>query len=472
MQYYLLPFRFERLDNHEILINEVGDYLVAPDGTVNRIVGREILPTEALYKDLIASFFISESPISDLIDILAVRLRTKKSFLNEFTSLHIFVLTLRCNQNCIYCQASSKTSGATAFDMKKKDISRSVDLMFKSPANHITMEFQGGESSLVPDLLCYAIECAESQNKKFQKSITYVLCTNSINLTPEVLSICKQYKVLISTSLDGPDFLHNHNRGKADSYTQVIAGITKARNILGNDQISALMTTSEFSLDYPREIVDTYIQNGFNSIFIRPLNPYGAAIEHANWDVYFDKFIDFYKSVLDYIIDINLSGKVFIEEFSALILRKILTPFSVGFVDLQSPAGIINSVVVYNYDGYVYASDESRMLAENIDYTFRLGHVSHKYEDIFYGKKAQDLSQLLATEFIAGCSDCAFQTYCGADPVRNYSTQGDPYGFRPTSSFCRKHHAIIKHLFSLLTERGNEVLSVFKLWINRSENQN
>ncbi len=65
----------------------------------------------------------------------------------------------------------------------------------------------------------------------------------------------------------------------------------------------------------------------------------------------------------------------------------MLTPFTTGFVDLQSPAGIINSVVVYNYDGYVYASDESRRLAEYHDYTFRLGHVTDKYENLFYGKK-------------------------------------------------------------------------------------
>ena len=33
----------------------------------------------------------------------------------------------------------------------------------------------------------------------------------------------------------------------------------------------------------------------------------------------------------------------------------MLTPFNVGFVDLQSPAGLINGVIVYNYDGTVYA---------------------------------------------------------------------------------------------------------------------
>ncbi len=467
--YYLLPFRFERIDNKEIIVNEVGDFLVVETNTVDRIVNRKISQNEELYKDLISSFIITEQPIPDLIDNYATRLRTKKSFLDGFTSLHIFVLTIRCNQNCIYCQASSTECNVSTYDIKKEYLVSAIDLMFKSPSPFLTIEFQGGEPTLVPDLLQYAIEETEKKNTEYQKQITYVLCTNSINLTDKLIEICNKYKILISTSLDGPEFLHNRNRGKIDSYQKVIKGIEKARNILGINQVSALMTTSEYSLNYPKEIIDSYLHNGFYSIFLRPLNPYGLATDNSDWDTYFEKFIEFYKTALDYIIDLNRKGIFFIEELTTLILRKILTPFPFGFVDLQSPAGIINSVIVYNYDGYVYASDESRMLAEYDDYTFRLGSVSDKYEDIFYGKKAQDLAQVWATEFIAGCSDCAFQSYCGADPVRNYSTQKDPYGFRPTSSFCKKHKAIIFHIIKLLTERENEVLPIFKEWLRRNE---
>jgi His-Xaa-Ser system radical SAM maturase HxsB len=467
--YYLFPFRFERIKNQEIIVNEVGDFLAVPLNTVNRIVSRELNSDEELYKDLIASYFISEEPISELIDNYATRLRTKKSFLDGFTSLHIFVLTIKCNQNCIYCQASSKENQSSSYNMKKDDLEKAVELMFQTPSFSITMEFQGGEPTLAPELLRYTIELAERKNEIFGKKITYVLCTNSINLTEETIGICSNYKVLISTSLDGPEFLHNQNRGKIDSYQRVVAGIEKARCNLGYDRVSALMTTSELSLNYPIEIIDSYLKNGFNSIFLRPLNPYGLATENSNWKLYFEQFVEFYKTSLDYIIELNKKGVFFVEELTALILSKILTPFPIGFVDLQSPSGIINSVVVYHYDGYVYASDESRMLSEYGDYTFRLGHVSDKYENLFYGKKAQQLAQLWATEFIAGCSDCAFQSYCGADPVRNYSTQGDSYGFRPSSTFCKKYKAIISHLFELILERKTEVMPIFKQWIRRNE---
>ncbi len=136
-----------------------------------------------------------------------------------------------------------------------------------------------------------------------------------------------------------------------------------------------------------------------------------------------------------------------------------------GYVDLQSPAGILNSVVVFNYDGKIYASDEARMIAESKDYKFQVGVLGESsYEEVFYGEKILEIAESWSNESLAGCSDCAFQPYCGADPVLNYATQGDLYGFRPTSIFCKKNMEIIRFLFELMTEdKENE--RIFKSWI-------
>lgn len=464
MSYHLLPFTFTRISGKEVLVNELGDILISPNGTVAKIVNREPISDELL-KSLFANFFISDTLIPELNDVYTQRLREKKRFLDAFTALHIFVLTLRCNQNCVYCQASSVNESCAAVTMSKHTMKRSVELMFRSPSEYLTMEFQGGEPSLEPDLLRYGIECAEEINKTEKRNINYVLCTNCVNLTDEVLDICKQYKVLISSSLDGPAFLHNTNRGKKDSYEKVVAGFEKARAALGVDQVSALMTTSELALDYPCEIIDEYSRLGFTSIFLRALNPYGLAASNPDWERYTNRFIEFYKTALEHIIDLNKNGTFFIEEFAAIILKKMITPFTAGFVDLQSPAGIINSVLVYNYDGYVYASDESRMLAEFGDYTFRLGNVNEPYENIVYGKVAKNAAKHWANEALAGCADCGVRAFCGADPVRNHSTQNDLYGYRPTSLLCRKNKAIIEYIISLIIERYDEVMPIFKSWL-------
>ena len=463
--YKLLPFKFTRINSKELIVNEVGDYLFVPYGTVRRILERNILRTEELYKDLLANYIICEDYNLYLLEILATRIRTKKSFLDGFTALHIFVLTLRCNQKCIYCQASSREQTAQKKDMKMSDLDLAIDLMLKSPNKHITMEFQGGEPSLVPELIRYAIEETERKNISIGKDIKYVICSNIINLSDEFLNLCEQYHVFISTSLDGKEELHDINRGVKGSYSKFCNSLCILKEKLGSNRVSPLMTTSELSLAYPKQIIDAYRKFGFSYIFLRPLNPYGRAKNNKNWEQYFERFVEFYKQALEYIFEINKHGEFFIEGFTAMIMKKILTPFPIGFVDLQSPAGIINSVIVYNYDGYVYCSDESRMMAEYADYTFRLGKMTDKYEDLFYGRTAQNLSRVWATEYIAGCSDCAFQQYCGADPVRNYSTQGDWYGFRPTSLFCQLHKDIIEYLFEIIDKRGEEILPIIRKWI-------
>lgn len=463
--YHLLPFDFTNISNKEVLVNELGDMIIVPNGTVAKIIDKSI-EKDNLYKSLVANFFISEELVPPLIDVYAERLREKKRFLDNFTGLHIFVLTLRCNQNCVYCQASSQNEYSQGCSMSIETMERSVELMFKSPSPHLTMEFQGGEPSLMPDLIEFGIKKAEEINKSENRIITYVLCTNSIHLTDRMLDICKQYNVLISTSLDGPAFLHNSNRGKADSYEKVTAGIAKARKVLGDNRVSALMTTSMDGLNYPVQIVDEYEKLGFNSIFLRALNPYGLATNNDDWEGYANRFIQFYKDAFEHILNINKQGRLFIEEFAAIILRKMLTPYCTGFVDLQSPAGVINSVLIYNYDGYVYASDESRMLAEFKDFTFRLGSVNDKYENIVFGEKAKRIANVWANEALAGCNDCALKAYCGADPVRNHSTQGDMYGHRPTSLLCKKNKAIIEYIISLIIEREDEVMPIFRKWLS------
>lgn len=462
--YYLLPFDFTEISRKEVLVNELGDMIVSPKGTVQKIVDRS-LPKNDLYKSLVSNFFISEQIIPPLVEVYAERLREKKRFLESWTGLHIFVMTLRCNQNCVYCQASSQNEDSVGCSMSKETMAKGVELMFRSPSDSITMEFQGGEPTLVPDVIEYGIQLAEEKNKTANKEIHYVLCTNSIRLTDRMLEICKKYGVVISTSLDGPAFLHNANRGKLDSYEKVVAGIAKGREAVGHEKVSALMTTSVEGLNYPIEIVDEYVKLGFRSMFLRALNPYGLATHNDNWSDYTNRFIEFYKKAFEHILDLNKQGTYFVEEFAAIILRKILTPYCTGFVDLQSPAGVINSVLIYNYDGGVYCSDESRMLAEFNDYTFKLGSVNDRYEDLVFGKKAKEIANIWANEALAGCSDCAIKQYCGADPVRNYSTQGDMYGNRATSLLCRKNKAIIEYLISLMIERPDEVMPIFRSWV-------
>ena len=472
-KYFLLPFRFHHINTDiEVLVNETGDFLLVPTGTAKKVILRQIdkVTDDELYGDLIANFIISETQIPPLIDVLATKYRTKKSFLDNFTTLHMFVISLRCEHTCHYCQVSRVTQDKTKYDMQEVHIDKGIEIMMQSPNPNLTMEFQGGEPLLAFDKVQYAVNKAKEQAIIHNKSMTYVICTNLAVIELEMLEFCRENDILISTSLDGPEYLHNPNRPRPakNSFELVKKGIELSREILGFDRVSALMTTTNLSLQYPIEIVDTYLEFGFKNIFLRPISPYGFAVHNEKKNKYeTDKFLEFYKKGLDYIIDLNLNGTYLIEDYARIILTKMLTPFPIGYVDLNSPAGLINNSIVFNYNGKVYASDESRMLAEMKDESFLLGDLlTSSYEEIFYGENSQKIAQYWSNESLAGCSDCAFQAYCGADPVHNHATQGNMYGYRPTSTFCHRNMEVIRYIFERM-HQDKKVEKIFRNWIAR-----
>jgi His-Xaa-Ser system radical SAM maturase HxsB len=468
--YCLLPFRFLRFDTDRyVLVNEVGEYLFVTPAVLQDLVHHRIQPTNSTYRDLKRKHFLLDSASETPLELLAAKYRTKKSFLRGFTGLHIFVVTLRCDHSCPYCQVSRVSVDRDRYDMSPETVARAIDLMFRSPSRDLKVEFQGGEPLLNFDLIRRIVEAVEARNAVEQRDIQFVVATNLAPLTDEMLEFFREHRVAISTSLDGPEFLHNANRPRPgnDSYVRTISGIRRTRAALGSDAIAALMTTTRLSLRHPREIVDEYVTQGFHSIFLRPLTPLGfAAKTKRSLGYSMAEFVEFYRIALEYLLDLNQRGVFIAETYAQIILTKILTPFATRYVDLQSPGGLGIGVAVYNYDGDVYASDESRMLAEMGDHSFRLGNVhKHSYEEIFGGPLLASIVENSCVESLPGCSDCPYQPYCGADPVLHYATQGDLVGHRPTSEFCTKNMTIINLLLRLL-EDHSVTSQIFWSWIH------
>lgn len=475
--YSLLPFRFMRLDSkRELLVNEAGEFVIAPSGTVRELVGRGLDSSSSLFRTLKAKHFLFTQDSSPLLDVLAAKYRSKRAHLKGFTQLHMFVVTLRCEHTCQYCQVSRQTTDKSRYDMSQSSADKALSLMFRSPAADLVLEFQGGEPLLNFDLVRYIVEQAEIKAEQTGKILRKVIASNIALLTREHLQFMKQHEVDLSISLDGPAQLHNSNRPRPgnDSHERVEANLAMAREVLGFDKVSALMTTTRRSLEHPVAIIDEYRRLRFPSIFLRRLSPYGFAVRTRSKTGYdTERFLEFYRQGLEYIIQLNRAGTYFVEVYTKLLLTKILTPFATTFVDLQSPAGAGIKAVSYNYDGDVYASDESRMLAEMDDTAFRLGNVhENTYEQIFGGSTLRRMVASSCVESLPGCNDCALQVYCGGDPVFNHATQGDLIGHRPTSSFCRTNMTIMQNLFRMIATEDAELMRIFMSWIrNMPQNE-
>jgi His-Xaa-Ser system radical SAM maturase HxsB len=348
---------------------------------------------------------------------------------------------------------------------------KAVEMAFSSPARYIKIEFQGGEPTLNIDVIKRIVEYAEELNVIHGKKVDYVLCTNLFYLPKDISDFIEKKNIFISTSLDGPQDIHDacrKTRQNKGSYDAVIDNIIQLRDRLGGDKISALVTVTPYNMNRMRDVVDEYMKHNFNSIFIRNVNPFGRF--HANSGLLkysVDNFVRSYTEVLKYIIDINIRGTFFSEYYAILLLSRILTPYATGFVDLQSPSGAGISGVIYDYNGDVYVSDEGRMLAAtNGDNTFCLGNVCcNTWQDIFCGFDLFGLTAKSCLEAVPGCSWCVYLPYCGSDPVRNYFEYGNVIGKRPESSFCQIHKKLFDMLFNYLEDSPDDIHDVFWSWL-------
>jgi len=350
-----------------------------------------------------------------------------------------------------------------------------VDMIFQCPSPSIKIEFQGGEPLLNFPVIVEIVEYAKTVNRRFKKNVSFVICTNLSLLNNEILSFLKKHHIEVSTSLDGPKELHDSNRILRDggsSYELFVKNLEMTRSVMGEDSAGALLTITRTNINRLREVIDEYVRLGFRNIFLRSLNPYGYAQKKTGKKLQYsiDDYVAAYKDALQYIIDLNIQGHHFSESFTTILLTRILTPFATGFVDLQSPTGAGILGVIYDHDGSIYPCDEGRMLAAMGDPHFCLGDV-HKntYRDIFLNQKLRKIVAASCVETIPGCHSCVYQPYCGADPIRSYSQQKDMsyIGHMPTSEFCKKHNAILSHLFNLISKSDDEVMDVFWSWITK-----
>ena len=471
--YETLPFRYGRLPclpAQVLVTSPVGEYLFLSEDDFRKLADFNLDRSTNLYRNLRNRQIVCDSERGPFLQGLEAQQRTRKHFVDEDPALHIFVLTLRCDHRCHYCQVTPRRASERGFDMDDADAAAALDRVFECRADVLTIEFQGGESALSFSRLRRIVESATARAKKTGRRVRFVMATTLHLMTDDMLAFCRDHHIELSTSLDGPRHVHNANRPNLtrDSFERTIEGINRARAICGHERVAALATITRHSLPHPREIVDTYTMLGFGSIALRPVSPFGFAVKTQHrLGCTTDEYLRFYREALNHIIEVNLAGKVIEESYATLLLTRILTPFPTSYVDLQSPAAAGRSVLVYNYDGGVYVSDEGRMMSEMGDDRFRMGSVHDSLEKLRASDAMSIINDAGNAERFPVCSDCVFVPYCGADPVFHVATQGDPIGHRPTSEFCQRHTGLFHILFEFLAAGDSDALRVLLSWMTR-----
>jgi len=462
-------FRYKKFAGEYLVTNDIGRYVFLKQKDFNNFIEGKLNKKSSVYKELQEKNFIKDDlNLTEIIDIY----RERNSFLFHGTSLHIIVVTLRCNYNCIYCQASSRNLAATGFDMDKKTAKAVVETIFQSPNPDITIEFQGGEPLVNWPVVKFIIEEAEKKNRKAKKNLIITLVTNLSLMDEKKYRYLTQHRIAVCTSLDGPEKLHNLNRPfvKGNSYQATTTWIKKFKERERKDpslyQLGALVTISKFSLKYPKEIVDEYLKWGFFGIHLRPLSYLGLSekfMDQSNSSV--SDFLRFWKRSMDHIIDLNLKGKFFFERGTAIMLRKILGDVDYNFLDLRSPCGAGIGQMLYNFDGKVYTCDEARTLGED---TFLLGNIlKNDYRQLISHPNLRAVCQASILENTP-CDYCVYKPYCGVCPVSNYALYGDLFAPNVNNYHCQLNIGMLDYLFKKLADK--KIKKIFQKWLGIVKN--
>jgi hypothetical protein len=64
------------------------------------------------------------------------------------------------------------------------------------------------------------------------------------------------------------------------------------------------------------------------------------------------------------------------------------------------------------------------------------------------------------------CSDCAFEPWCGAEPVFHHAIFGDVLGRKPESEFCKRIMGVVRHLLKTM-QTDPEAKEIFMRWANK-----
>lgn len=462
MKYNYFNFK-EFADGRFFLTNDFGKYVAVSREEFGLIARNSVSAESDLGRYLINNEMAYVDTDLEYSSQKRYLLRESKGFMGVATSLHIFVVTTACNMGCIYCQACGAERDGHIY-MNQEAAERAVGVALQSPAHYLTFEFQGGEPLLNFETIKHIV--LYSEKNKGTHEIDYNIVSNLTLLNDEMLDFFSEHSVNISTSIDGPQPLHDANRpyrGGRGTFKDVASAIEMIRS--RGLCVGAIQTTTKRSLSHAREIVNAYAELGFDSIFVRPLTPLGVA--RAHWgDVGYDaeEFVSFYRKVLDETIALN-NTRCFREQHASILMDRI-SGSPVNYMELRSPCGAGVGQLAYYPDGRVFTCDEGRMVYEMGDDAFCLGTVFENDYAELVGRgvcRATCASSILET--IPTCCDCVYQPYCGTCPVVNYATSHDVLEKEPRSYRCKLYSGILDYLFEILLA-DDERAATLRSWSN------
>ena len=201
--------------------------------------------------------------------LAGVLLETSIEALESIGAPRLFNVKLSngCNLSCSYCY-DDPTSPARARHMSRATIDRLFEWIEEttSPDAEFMFVFHGGEPLLNFDTLRFCVEKYNSPR------VEWVVQTNGTLITADRARFFAAFDIRVSLSLDGPQEIHNLNRG----------GFLATRRALGHlraagVRFSAIATVTADTVEHLSEIVEFIAAEGIDSLVVNPALLIGRA---------------------------------------------------------------------------------------------------------------------------------------------------------------------------------------------------
>lgn len=404
----------------------------------------------------------------------AVGFKQKSSFLQYWPSLHIIVLTLRCNHACKYCHAYVSNEKAQGKDMTVEIARKVVDTIFYTTSNQITIEFQWWEPLLNFDVLKFIVEYAKLKAHHLKKDLNFALVSNMSLMTEEKFQYILENNIWLSTSLDWDEETHNFNRtfNKGNSYEKVTYWIKRINDEYKKrgmqNRIGALTTVTRKTLPKYKELIDTYVGLWLNSIFLRPLNPYWFASKNMDTLWYSpEEFNEFYNNCLKYIYELHGKWIYLRESLTTIYLQKVLKNTDPNFLDERSPCWATIWQVAYNYNGNIYTCDEGRMFSEMWDESFYVWSIEKdektNYVNMIDNDTTKTMIKASITDSLPGYNDSVYKVYIWVCPVHNYKHHGNVFPNYSLDNRIKISYNVLDNIFKNI--ENPKYFDIYKNWV-------
>lgn len=440
LEFFVVPYNSKKIGRRHLVSNKLGGWAFLEHKDFAALSSLDCEPGSELFERLRGAGVVAD--VTNIGSLLSGYRKMNQNLFSD-TSLHIAVVTTRCNLACQYCQARPESGE----DMSPEVASRVLKYLFDVRNPSVMLEFQGGEPLMNWPVVSLLTEHARKFNTS-GKQLQIAMVSNLLLLTEEQIKFLVEHEVNLCTSLDGPEDLHDQNRkdwaGKG-TYKDLMCKVDLVRKKF-NWPVYMLPTITKASLKHARRIVDEYVRQGQLDICLRPVNDMGAA--RCSWKSLGytpEEFLAFYREACEYIFELNRKGIAVRERMARVLMTKVLFKEDPRYVDVMNPCGAGRVVMTYMPDGGCFPCDEARMVGGDL---FKLGNIlKDDYKDVICSENLLNLLQSSCSDLWQSAS--VYSPWTGYCPVVNYATQQNVI----TKSACSQAQKILEGQFDYLFEK-------------------